>query len=88
MIDVIAAQALPRRKVDLTFADGVQAILEMDRVIERYQGVFAPLLDNQYFSKLRVNPDIGTIAWPNGADICPDVLYAFATKQNHINITQ
>ncbi|MDI9333923.1 MAG: DUF2442 domain-containing protein [Cytophagales bacterium] len=81
MIDVTAAHALPQRRIDLTFADGVRAVLEMDRIIERYQGVFAPLLDSQYFNKLQVNPDIGTIAWPNGADICPDVLYSFAIKQ-------
>jgi hypothetical protein len=26
-----------------------------------------------------VEPEAGTIAWPNGVDFCPDVLYSFAT---------
>ena len=31
------------------------------------------------FAKVRVDPELGTIAWPTGADLCPDVLYARVT---------
>jgi hypothetical protein len=27
------------------------------------------------FRSVRVDPELGTIVWPNGADIDPDVLY-------------
>ena len=63
----------------LTFEDGLVAKVDMDSVIRSYDGVFAPLLDPAFFSQVRVDPELGTIFWPNGADIWPDVLYSFAS---------
>ncbi len=37
------------------------------------------MLDDQFFQQVSVNPELGTVTWPNGADLCPDVLYSFAT---------
>lgn len=44
-----------------------------------FQGVFAPLRDPAYFVRVRVNPELGTICWPNGADWDPLVLYSLVT---------
>jgi len=41
----------------------------------RFEGVFAPLRDTGYFAKVAVHPELGTIFWPNGADLDPIVLY-------------
>jgi hypothetical protein len=37
--------------------------------------VFVPLKDFSYFKRLKVNHEIGTIVWPNGADFAPEFLY-------------
>ncbi len=37
--------------------------------------IFKKLRRKDYFKRVRVNPEIGTICWPNSADFCPDVLY-------------
>ena len=37
------------------------------------KGIFAPLSDETFFRKVRVF--LGSIQWPNGADLCPDTLY-------------
>jgi len=42
-------------------------------------GVFQPLEDIEFFRQVKVDPEIGTLVWPNGVDFCPDVLYSEAT---------
>ncbi len=79
MIDVVDVKALEGHKLELTFKDGLRAVVDMDKVIERFDGVFAPLADPDYFRQVHVDPEIGTIVWPNGADVCPDVLYSYAS---------
>lgn len=37
------------------------------------KGVFEPLSDEMYFRRVKVF--LGSIQWPNGADLCPDTLY-------------
>ena len=43
-------------------------------------GVFEPLLDPAFFAQVRVDPVLCTVVWPNGADLCPDVLYAYPER--------
>jgi len=38
--------------------------------------VFEPLKDPTFFRQVKADPELRTVVWPNGADICPDVLYA------------
>ena len=37
--------------------------------------VFAPLADPDFFARVRVDDDLGTVVWPNGADLDPLVLH-------------
>jgi len=41
--------------------------------------VFAPLRDPGAFAQVRVDPETGTITWPDGADLAPEVLYQRAS---------
>lgn len=85
MIDIITVRPLPNRTLELTFENGLRAIVEMDRVLHNYTGIFSPLLDENYFQQVKVDTELGTIVWPNGADVCPDVLYSIASGQPIIN---
>ncbi len=78
-IDVIDVVPLPSRRLALTFADGLEATIELDRIVRAYTGIFEPLLDDDFFRQVEVSSDLGTIVWPNGADLCPDVLYSHAS---------
>lgn len=64
----------------LRFEDGAEGVVDVSELVE-FRGVFAPLEDRDYFAQVSVNPDIGTICWPSGADLDPDVLYAAITGQ-------
>ncbi len=73
--DVVEVRPLGDYRVHLRFEDGVEGDIDLGDVIE-FKGIFAPLRDSQEFAKVRIHPDLGTVVWPNGADLDPDVLYA------------
>jgi len=74
VIDVTAARVLARYVVELTFETGEIRVIDLEPLL---QGpVFQPLVDDYaLFKQFRVDPEAGTIVWPNGADISPRTLY-------------
>jgi len=66
-------------ELELRFSDGTAAVLDFQRRIVGRGGVFQPLENVEVFAKVAVDPEAGTLVWPNGVDFCPDVLYAEAT---------
>jgi hypothetical protein len=76
--DVVEVRPLDGYRLYLRFEDGVEGEIDLERLIE-FEGVFAPLRDRQEFLRVSVNPELGTVVWPNGADLDPDVLYSEVT---------
>jgi hypothetical protein len=69
---VIRAEYRGGHRIRLTFNDNVQKTLDFGGWL--VGPVFEPLKDPGYFAKFFL--DGGTVAWPNGADIAPETLYA------------
>ena len=78
--DIIQVTPLEGFGLRLRFEDGVEGEVDLQKLI-RFEGVFAALRTRDEFEKVRVDAELGTICWPNGADIDPDVLYARVTGQ-------
>ncbi len=76
--DIVEARPLDDYRLYLRFEDGVDGEVDLAQMI-RFEGVFAELRDRANFIQVQVNREIGTICWPNGADLDPDVLYAKIT---------
>ena len=72
--DIIAVNPLQNYKLYLRFEDNQEGIVDIQQQI-KFTGVFEPLKDPGYFAQVKVNPELGTIQWPNGADLDPDVLH-------------
>lgn len=66
-------------RLELTFTDGATAELDFQQRVVGRGGVFRQLEDVEFFKEVQVDPEAGTIVWPNGVDFCPDVLYSLAT---------
>ena len=85
--DIVSAEPLTGYRLKLAFEDGAEGTVAVRQLIE-FTGVFEPLRDEAYFKQIRVNAELGTIEWPNGADLDPDVLYASVTntviEQEHL----
>ncbi len=73
--DVVEVKALGEYRLYLRFEDGVAGELDFAGRL-RFEGVFAPLRDPAVFAQVRIHPELGTVAWPTGADLDPDVLHA------------
>jgi hypothetical protein len=67
--------------LEVTFSEGTVAQLDFQGRIVGRGGVFRPLEDLSFFSQVAVDREAGTLAWPNGVDFCPDVLYSEATGE-------
>jgi Protein of unknown function (DUF2442) len=76
--DVTAVRPLDGYQLHLRFEDGAEGVVNLATQIS-FRGVFAPLRDPTYFRQVRVDAELGTVTWPNGADLDPDVLYAAVT---------
>jgi hypothetical protein len=59
----------------LRFDDGLEGEVDIKSTVS-FVGVFAPLEDPGFFAQVRVDPEAGTIVWPNGADLDPLVLHS------------
>jgi len=63
-------------RINVSFEDGTHA--EIDLEGELWGDVFEPLKDPQEFRSFRLDPELHTIVWANGADFAPEFLYAQA----------
>lgn len=74
MVDVTAVEVLEGRTVHLWFSDGSERIVDLTPFL--WGPVFEEIAaDDEVFQRVRVDPEAGTIVWPSGADLDPDVLH-------------
>lgn len=57
----------------LLFSDGTVGDIDFSTV--QWTGVLESLNDPEYFAQVTVNPEAGTVVWPNGIDLAPEPLY-------------
>ena len=76
--DVTDVQVLGHYRLRLTFSDGLIGDVDLSH-LGRRGGVFESLRDPECFAQVRLDPEVGTITWPGGADLAPEVLYERAS---------
>ena len=78
LVDVTAVEVVGDFRLRLTFEDGT--VGDVDFSAREWRGVLESLSDPAYFARVSVDPDAGTIAWPNGVDLAPEPLYEEARR--------
>jgi hypothetical protein len=71
--DIADVEVLAAHELQHTFADGTVGEVEFAGR-DRRGGVLEPRRDPDYFAQVRVDAELGTIAWPNGADLAAEPL--------------
>lgn len=66
-------------RVRLTFADKTSGMVSLSSIFEKPRNLTAEILKGGMFEKCFV--ENGALAWPNGLELCPDMLYELLVKQ-------
>lgn len=70
---VVAVEPIEAYVLKLTFSDG--RVRELDFAPTVRAGAFTTIADPLTFESVFVDDQTGTICWPNGMDLDPDVLH-------------
>jgi hypothetical protein len=76
-MDVTAVEVVGDFRLRLTFEDGTVGDVDFGAGMARRPG--APFR-SPFFARVRLDPEAGTIAWPNGVDLAPEPLYEEARR--------
>ena len=61
----------------LQFEDGVTQTINFEPLL--HGRLYGPLRDPDFFNQVRIDPEVRTIVWPNGADFDPATLHDWQT---------
>ena len=73
-LHVISAEYVGGYKVCVSFSNGQSGTADLSCVTLK-GGIFSELKEQAIFSKLKVDAELATIVWPNGADLAPEYIY-------------
>jgi len=77
---IASVRVVEAYRIELTFTDGSVGQVDLAPSIVGRGGVFEALNDPSVFGQVRVDHESGTIIFPNGVDLDPDVLYEEAHR--------
>ena len=66
-------------RLELHFDDRCIKVVDLEKILKKAKNMFLPLKNIDYFKQVRC--DGITINWPNGVDLCPDVLYSMGKSE-------
>lgn len=76
--EVKKAKYLEGYRIRLLFDNGITKVVDLEDFLKNAKYMLAPLKELNYFKQVKC--DGTTICWPNGVDLCPDVLYSMGKK--------
>jgi hypothetical protein len=75
---IIEVKPLPHSCLWLHFHDGLEGAVDLSG--ELWGPMFEPLKNPEVFQQVKVDPELETVVWPNGADLAPEFLYEAAQQ--------
>jgi hypothetical protein len=78
ILHVTDAKYLEDYRIEVSFNDGKKGTVDLSQSLRGT--VFEPLKNKKIFSQFKIDHELDTIVWPNGADLAPEYLYFQAFK--------
>jgi hypothetical protein len=82
MVWVVNAKITEGYKIEMTFNDGTEGVIDFQNIIkDDNREIIRELLDEHKFQTVRVEYD--TLVWDNGVDFAPEYLYEKVKAEAH-----
>jgi hypothetical protein len=73
LYDVTWFERIGTYQLRVGFDDGTSQDVDLEPVL--HGELYAPLRDPDFFARVALDPEAGTLVWPNGADFDPTTLH-------------
>jgi hypothetical protein len=70
---IVAVRCVRPYSIQIRFDNGIEKMIDLEPVLHGV--MYGPLRERDLFEKVEIDPEVGTIQWPNGADFDPATLY-------------
>ena len=82
LYDVTDFEIVATYTLRVNFDDGTVQIINFEPVL--HGELYGPLRDLQLFNQVRLDPEVATLVWPNGADFDPYMLHEWSRLVDHL----
>jgi len=72
-LHIIEAKYLSDYKIEVLFNNGQKGVADLSRILKGK--IFEPLKEKTVFAQFKINKELETIVWQNGADLAPEFIY-------------
>jgi uncharacterized membrane protein YeaQ/YmgE (transglycosylase-associated protein family) len=76
---VISFRLLRPFTLEIAFDDGIRREVNFEDVLAGE--LYGPLRDPAVFESVKLDPDLGNLVWPNGADFDPEILHDWPERR-------
>lgn len=73
MVRIRQAIPIEKYRLKVTFSSGEEGIFDMKGWLRG--PIYSTLKNEDLFNHVAIDEISGTVCWPNGIDICPDMVY-------------
>lgn len=78
---VVSFEIVGPYELKVVFDDGLCQTIDLGPVLEGQ--MYGPLRDRSLFNQVRIDPEVHTLVWPNGADFDPATLHDWPEEAGH-----
>lgn len=76
---VASVEVLEGYALRIGFDDGTHQEIDLEPILAGE--IYGPLRDRALFEQVRIDPEVHTIVWPNGADFDPATLHDWSQQE-------